>query len=300
MAGLIIAVCFATQPHVSYARFIAAADRGLHPRRLCEFANGGRRHAAEVQVQGELESATGPSPVIAHAFRHVPKTIPPQGVPASVSVVRPVDEDQAMQGMRRVPLCAGCADAPGRRQPDQIVLRGNSTTGIFFVNGVRDDAQIFGTSTTWSASSAQGPRRHDLRARRRRRGRQSRAQAPGIRRRARSHLTAGSWEQLRGTIDVGKQAGDSVAWRLNAMGERGNSFRTAWSSSASPSIRRSPFLSIRHALTIDLEHLDDKRPRIAAFSQFGRPYNADPGTFFAKRTRACGIEGRCLVDRPRS
>src|SRR5260221_2429691 len=101
----------------------------------------------EVQVQGELESATGP--VTGHRAPR-PATFtktdtPLKEVPASVSVVPgQLMKDQAMQGMadvfRYVP---GALTHQGEGNRDQIVLRGNSTTADFFVNGVRDDAQIF-------------------------------------------------------------------------------------------------------------------------------------------------------------
>ena len=66
-------------------------------------------------------------------------------VPQSLSVVtRELIDDQAMQGIgdvtRYVPG-AGIAQGEGNR--DTPVLRGNSTTADFFVDGLRDDVQYF-------------------------------------------------------------------------------------------------------------------------------------------------------------
>ena len=53
-------------------------------------------------------------------------------------------DDQAMRGiadvLRYVP---GTTAAQGEGNRDQIVIRGNNTTADFFVDGIRDDAQIF-------------------------------------------------------------------------------------------------------------------------------------------------------------
>src|SRR6476660_9102797 len=70
---------------------------------------------------------------------------PLKEVPASITVV-PADlmKDQAMQGMsdvfRYVP---GALTHQGENNRDQVILRGNSTSSDFYVDGVRDDAQIF-------------------------------------------------------------------------------------------------------------------------------------------------------------
>ena len=241
----------------------------------------------EVQVQGELESATGPvTGYRATRSATFTKTDTPlKEVPASVSVVPgQLMKDQAMQGMadvfRYVP---GALTHQGEGNRDQIVLRGNSTTADFFVNGVRDDAQIFRDLYNLERVEVlKGPGGMIF----------GRGGAGGVVNRVtkrpvfgevgEANLTAGSWEQLRGTIDAGKQAGDSVAWRLNAMGERSNSFRDGVELERFAINPTVTFLvNPDTALTIDLEHLDDKRTADRGFpSQFGRPYNADPGTFF--------------------
>ena len=70
---------------------------------------------------------------------------PLRDVPQSISVVtRELIKDQSMQSLadvaRYVPG-AGMAQGEGNR--DTIILRGNSSTADFFVDGVRDDVEYF-------------------------------------------------------------------------------------------------------------------------------------------------------------
>jgi len=242
----------------------------------------------EVQVEGAPETATGPvTGYRATRSATFTKTDEPlKEVPASVSVVPgQLMKDQAMQGMsdvfRYVP---GVLTHQGEGNRDQIILRGNSTTADFFVNGVRDDAQIFRDLYNLERVEVlKGPGGMIF----------GRGGAGGVVNRVtkrpvfggdvgEANLTLGSWDQVRGSIDVGKQASDTVAWRLNAMGEKSDSFRDGYSLeryAINPTVTF--IVSPDTALTIDLEHLDDKRTADRGFpSQFGLPYDADPSTFF--------------------
>ena len=101
----------------------------------------------EVLVQGNAERADGP----VDGYRATRSTTatrtdtPLKEVPASISVVpAQLVKDQAMQSMgdvfRYVP---GVLMHQGESNRDQVVIRGNSTTADFYVNGVRDDAQVY-------------------------------------------------------------------------------------------------------------------------------------------------------------
>src|SRR3954467_14561340 len=100
----------------------------------------------EVKVQGQAERADGPVEGY-RATRSGTFTrtdTPLKDVPASVSVVpAEVMKDQAMRSMgdvfRYVP---GVLMHQGEGNRDQIVIRGASTTADFYVDGVRDDAQV--------------------------------------------------------------------------------------------------------------------------------------------------------------
>jgi len=281
-------------PHVSRRnRSSVLSIHRLQPMAACilaafaKFAMAEDATLPEVQVQGAQESATGPvSGYRATRSATFTKTDTPlKEVPASVSVVPgQLMKDQALQSLadvfRYVP---GALTHQGEGNRDQIVLRGNSTTADFFVNGVRDDAQIFRDLYNLERVEVlKGPGGMIF----------GRGGAGGVVNRVtkrpvfgdvgEADLTAGSWDQLRGTIDVGKQAGDSVAWRLNAMGERGNSFRDGAELerfAINPTVTF--VLDPQTALTLDLEHLDDRRTADRGFpSRNGRPFDADPSTFF--------------------
>jgi catecholate siderophore receptor len=74
------------------------------------------------------------------------KTLTPlRDVPQSVSVIsRQLINDQAMQGIadvvRYVP---GITAVQGENNRDQLVIRGNSSSADFFLDGVRDDVQYY-------------------------------------------------------------------------------------------------------------------------------------------------------------
>ena len=96
----------------------------------------------EVRVQDQAERADGPVDGY-RATRSSTATrtdTPLKEVPASVSVVpAQLMKDQAMRSMgdvfRYVP---GVLMHQGESNRDQVVIRGNSTTADFYVNGVRE------------------------------------------------------------------------------------------------------------------------------------------------------------------
>jgi hypothetical protein len=118
------------------------ADDGLRPGTAA-----GRSNAPEVVVPAQGERAGGPvDGYRATRSSTFTKTDTPlREVPASITVV-PADvmKDQGMQSMsdvfRYVP---GATWHQGEGNRDQVVIRGNSTTADFYVDGVRDDAQVF-------------------------------------------------------------------------------------------------------------------------------------------------------------
>ena len=98
-------------------------------------------------------------------------------VPQAVAIV--TSQVIADQGMRSIAdvvrYMPGVGIAQGEGNRDTPVLRGNSTTADFFVDGIRDDAQYLpGRVQRGACRGAQGAQRPDLRARRRRRRHQPR------------------------------------------------------------------------------------------------------------------------------
>src|SRR3954468_13744063 len=185
----------------------------------------------EIKVQGEAERADGPvTGYRAPRSSTATKTDTPLSeVPASVTVVpSTLMRDQAMQSMgdvfRYVP---GVTMHQGEGNRDQIVIRGTSTTADFYVDGVRDDAQVFRDLYNLERVEVlKGPAGMIF----------GRGGAGGVINRVTKkptaeavtdlNITVGSWNQVRNTFDVGRTLGDSGAWRLNAMAEHSGSFRS--------------------------------------------------------------------------
>ncbi len=246
----------------------------------------------EVQVRGEAERADGPvTGYRAGRSATATKTDTPLNeVPASISVVpSSVMKDQAMQGMgdvfRYVP---GVLMHQGEGNRDQIVIRGTSTTADFYVDGVRDDAQVFRDLYNLERVEVlKGPAGMIF----------GRGGAGGVVNRVTKkptlepvgemRFTVGSWNQVRGAIDVGTKFGDSSAWRLNAMDEHSGSFRKdvelkRWAMNPTAMLQ-----SENTILTLGYEHLDDERTADRGIpSQNGRPYSTDPGNFFGNAAQS--------------
>ena len=240
----------------------------------------------EVQVRGEAERADGP--VTGYRARRsatATKTDTPLNeVPASISVVpSSVMRDQAMQGMgdvfRYVP---GVLMHQGEGNRDQIVIRGTSTTADFYVDGVRDDAQVFRDLYNLErVEILKGPAGMIF----------GRGGAGGVVNRVTKkptldplgelRFTVGSWNQVRGAVDIGNRFGDSSAWRLNAVDEHSGSFRKdvelkRWAVNPTATLQSESTI-----LTLGYEHLDDERTADRGIpSQNGQPYSTDPRNFF--------------------
>jgi len=254
----------------------------------------------EVDVHAQPERADGP----VQGYRATRSSTftrtdtPLKEVPASITVV-PADlmKDQAMRGMddvlRYVP---GATVHQGEGNRDQVVLRGNSTTADFFVDGVRDDAQVFRDLYNLERVEVlKGPGGMVF----------GRGGAGGVVNRvtrkpvfgriAEASLSAGSFGQARGSVDIGNRASDTLAWRLNAMAERAGSFRDG------VDLRRAainPVLTwsagAATALTLGFEHAEDERTADRGIpSRNGVPFATGRGTFFGNAQQS---EARSTVD----
>jgi len=216
---------------------------------------------------------------------------PLKEVPASISVVpESLIKDQAMDSLadvlRYVP---GTTMGQGESNRDQPVLRGINTTADFFVDGVRDDAQYF--RDLYNAERIEvlkGPGGMSF----------GRGGAGGVINRvtkrpifaaqAAADLTLGSHDQRRATADVGNRIGDAAAWRLNAMGERADSFRDGvtlkrWAINPTATL----LTGENSSLTVGYEHLDDQRTADRGIpSRNGRPFATDAGRFFGNAAQS--------------
>jgi catecholate siderophore receptor len=253
-----------------------------------------------VLVQGAVERADGPVQGY-RATRSATFTktdTPLKEVPASITVVpESLIEDQAMRSisdvLRYVP---GTTAAQGEGNRDQMVIRGNNTTADFFVNGIRDDAQIFrDLYNVERVEVLKGPGGMSF----------GRGGAGGIVNRVtkrpvfghvgEASVTLGSFDQLRGTVDVGNKLSDAAAWRLNAMAERADSFRDGVDAKRyafNPSVTLMP--GGNTALTLAYERLYDERTADRGIpSQGDRPFDTSRSTFFGNADQS---KSRAMVD----
>ncbi|HWA25665.1 MAG TPA: TonB-dependent siderophore receptor [Lacunisphaera sp.] len=149
-------------------------------------------------------------------------------VPQSISVVtRELIDDQAMRGIADVTrYVPGVGIAQGEGNRDTPVMRGNSTTADFFVNGVRDDVQYYrDLYNVDRVEVLKGPNAMIF-------GRGGSGglinrvtkQALGL---ARHELTfqTGSWDQYRTTLDLGQPITRDLSARVTAVYEDSGSYR---------------------------------------------------------------------------
>ncbi len=206
-------------------------------------------------------------------------------VPQAISVVtRELIDDQAMHSIgdvtRYVPG-AGIAQGEGNR--DTPVLRGNSTTADFFVDGIRDDVQYFrDLYTVDRVEVLKGPNAMIF-GRGGSGGLVNRVtrQANGATTRELS-LQFGSWNQVRATLDLGEAVTPALAFRVTALFEDADSYRddvTLRRHGVNPTVAWR--LAPRTTLRAGIEHFRDGRVADRGVSSFqGRPVKSAASTFF--------------------
>ncbi len=212
-------------------------------------------------------------------------------VPQSITVVtRELIDDQAMRSIgdltRYVP---GVGIAQGEGNRDTPVMRGNSTTADFFVDGVRDDVQYFrDLYNVDRVEVLKGPNAMIF-GRGGTGGLINRVSKQALGRTSRElSLQAGSWDQYRATLDVGQAVNRDWALRVTGMVEDSGSYRD------DVVIRRqgvnptaSWAISGRTTLRAGYEYFHDERTADRGVSSFqGRPLAVDPSTFFGDPARS--------------
>lgn len=265
---------------------------------LAALVTTGAARAAEptlpqVSVQAQTERADGPvDGYRAERSATFTKTDTPlKEVPASVTVVpAQLMKDQAMQSMgdvfRYVP---GVLMHQGEGNRDQIIIRGISTTADFFVDGVRDDAQVFRDIYNLERVEVLKGAGGMIFGRGGAGGVVNRVtKKPLFGHLGEASFILGSYSQLRGSVDVGGRINDSAAWRLDAMAENGDGFRNGFDMkryAVNPTLTLLP--GAQTALTLGFEHLNDERTADRGFpAQNGRPFGANPATFFGNAAQS--------------
>ena len=216
---------------------------------------------------------------------------PLRDVPQAVSVIsRTLIAEQRMTSMADVVrYMPGVGIAQGEGNRDTPVLRGNSSTSDFFVDGVRDDVQYFRDVYNLERVEAlKGPNAMIF----------GRGGIGGVINRVtrqadwgqsrEASLQLGSWNNRRFTADVGRALSDTVAVRATTMYENSDSYRDGvgverYGINPTATFRLTP----RTTLRAGYEHFHDARVADRGVSSLnGRPLDTDPGTFFGDPTQS--------------
>jgi catecholate siderophore receptor len=256
----------------------------------------------KVTVTAEHES----DGYLADRSRTATKTDTPLlNVPQAVSVVtKDLIRDQSMQSVadlaRYVPG-AGAAQGEGNR--DTIILRGNSSTSDFFLDGVRDDVEYYRDFYNIDrVEILKGPNAMIF----------GRGGAGGIVNRVTRQanwqpvrelsLQGGSWDNRRATVDVGDAVNDRVALRITGLYEDSDSYRDGFNFERM-GVNPTAAFAIGDATVVRLsyEYYDyDRTADRGLPSLSGRPFRTDPSTFFGDPDRsdtfATVNQGTLVVD----
>ena len=208
-----------------------------------------------------------------------------QNIPQSITVVpREVISDQGMQSIadvvRYVP---GITAIQGENNRDQVVIRGNSSSADFFLDGVRDDVQYYrDLYNLESVEALKGPNAMVF----------GRGGGGGVINRVSKQaefapfrelrLQGGSYGNKRISVDIDQPFSSRVAFRLNSMNENSKSFRQQ------VNLRRfgiNPTLTVaagqQTQIRIAYEHFRDNRVADRGIPSFrGRPSSSEIATFF--------------------
>ncbi len=206
-------------------------------------------------------------------------------VPQSVTVAtQDLMKDQAVQNLGDVVrYTPGVGAAQGEGNRETFIFRGNTTTGDFFVDGIRDDTQYYrDLYATERVEVLKGPNGMIF----------GRGGAGGVINRVSKEagwntirelgLQLGSYDQKRVTLDVGQAINEVAAFRLNAMYEDGNSYRDGVSlerKGISPTITLKP--SENTKVVLAAEYFKDDRIADRGIPSFqGRPVDTKRSQFF--------------------
>jgi catecholate siderophore receptor len=240
-------------------------------------------------VAGVREAITVSAPASGYqvpAINSATKTPTPlRDVPQSITVVTQEQiRDQLMMSIgdvvRYVP---GITAHQGENNRDQIIVRGNSSSADFFVNGVRDDVQYYRDIYNVDRVEAlKGPNAMIF----------GRGGAGGVVNRVMKQagfqpvrevmLQGGMYGNKRFSADIDQPLGDKVAFRLNGMFEDSDSFRESVGLKRygfTPTVTIAP--GSRTTIALRYEHLHDTRVADRGIPSFqGLPVDVDAGTFY--------------------
>jgi catecholate siderophore receptor len=265
-------------------------------------------YTLEVAVDSQMVEVTGRALSNGNVTASATKTLTPlRDVPQAITVItRQQIADQQMQSMadvvRYVP---GVTMGQGEGNRDTPILRGNSTTADFFVDGLRDDVQYFrDVYNVERVEALKGPNAMIF----------GRGGAGGVINRTTRQadwgttrevaLVAGSFGNRRATLDVNQRLNDQIAGRATAVYENSDSYRDGVGierRGVNPTVAF--IVQDRAVVRAGYEYFHDARTADRGIPSFdGRPFATDPSTFFgdpaASRSRATVNAFTAAIDRP--
>jgi catecholate siderophore receptor len=241
-----------------------------------------------LDVEGFKDSVTvnAPAGYAVPAISSATKTPTPlRDVPQAVTVVtKELIKDQMMMSvgdvMRYVP---GIGVHQGENNRDQVIIRGNSSSADFFVDGVRDDVQYYRDLYNVDRVEAlKGPNAMIF----------GRGGGGGVVNRVfkealfmphnEVNVQGGEYGNKRLTADLDQPVNDKVALRLNGMVEHSDSFRNGVGLDrygVTPTVTFAA--SDRTKVVATYEYLNDARVADRGIPSFqGRPVDVDRSTFY--------------------
>lgn len=214
------------------------------------------------------------------------KTLTPlRDVPQSVTVVTKEQiRDQQMQSIGDiVRYTPGLSVHQGENNRDQVIIRGQSTSADFFLNGIRDDVQYYrDVYNLERLETLKGPNAMIF----------GRGGGGGVINRVTKeanfsplreiNLTGGSFYNRRVSGDFDQPFNDKVAFRLNSVYENSDSFRNSVDLNRfaiNPTLTIVPGKQTR--FTIGYEFARDRRTADRGITSFqGRPADVPISTFY--------------------
>ncbi|HET6974895.1 MAG TPA: TonB-dependent siderophore receptor [Pyrinomonadaceae bacterium] len=220
------------------------------------------------------------------------KTLTPlRDIPQSISVVTKEQiRDQSMSSITDVvTYVPGITSHQGENNRDQVVIRGNSTSADFFLNGVRDDVQYYrDLYNVERVEALKGPNSMLF----------GRGGGGGVINRVSKEagftslreitLQGGSFGNKRVTGDFDQPLGSKIAFRMNGVYENSGSFRDGVDLERYGVNPTATFIvGPKTAVKLSYEYFSDYRTADRGISSFqGRPVDVPIETFFGNPNNA--------------
>jgi catecholate siderophore receptor len=269
-------VTVAAAGFVEAVQTVAARDQGTESRDF----------VLKLAPYGETVTVEAPREYAVDAISSGTKTLTPlRDVPQSVTVTsKEVIRDQLMLSMGDVMrYTPGVSVHQGENNRDQVVIRGNSSSADFFLNGVRDDVQYYRDLYNLDRVEAlKGPNAMMF----------GRGGGGGVVNRVTKEavfrpihevtVQGGAYGHKRSAIDLDQPLNERFAVRVNGMYESSDSFRDQVDLERyafNPTLTFAAGTGTR--VTLGYEHLHDTRVADRGITSFqGRPADVDVSTFY--------------------